>query len=89
MSCTEQNVVRLDVPVDHATAVGVVEGIGHLGPDLRDIGRRKAPLAVQTVSQRFAVDVRHHVVQQPFRLTRVVKGQDVRVGESCGDLDLS
>ncbi len=41
----EKDVGGLDVPVDHALAVGVVERGGHLLGDLDDLGNRELGLA--------------------------------------------
>jgi hypothetical protein len=41
----QQNVLRLDVAVDHALSVGVVEGVGGLPRDPERVGDRELPLA--------------------------------------------
>src|SRR5207248_7670049 len=48
---------------------------------------RKAVLARQALAQRFALDIRHRIEQQPVRDTRVEQRQDVRMREPGGDLD--
>ncbi len=69
--------------------VRVLERVGDLARDLERVLEGQAPLALQPVAQRFALYVRHHVVQHPGGLTGVVQRQDVRVGETRDDLDLA
>ncbi len=45
----QEDVRRLDIPVDHAVAVGVVEGVGHLARDPQGIIERQLLLARQPV----------------------------------------
>jgi hypothetical protein len=84
----EQDVLGLDVPVDHAVPVGVVERRGHLARDADGLVHRKLLLAVQPVAERLALDVRHDVEQERVGLARVEQRQDVRVLEIGGELDL-
>ena len=84
----EQDVLRLDVPVDHAVAVGVVERRGHLARDAHRVGHGELLLATQPIAQRLTFDVRHHIEQERVGLTRVEQRQDVRVLEVGGELDL-
>ena len=60
----QHHVVGLDVAVDHALGVSVRQGIGHVPHDAERVANRKAPLAGQLGAQRFALDIRHDVVQQ-------------------------
>jgi len=46
----EQDVLGLDVPVDHALAVGVVEGAPGLGRDTECFGERQAAVALEPVA---------------------------------------
>ena len=59
----QQDVLRLDVAVDHPVAVGVVERAGDLGRDPDGIVDRELLLAAQPVAQRFAFHERHHIVR--------------------------
>src|SRR5207245_9789994 len=43
---------------------------------------------VQPVAERLALDVRHDVVEEAFRLSRIVQRQDVGMTEARGGLDL-
>ena len=62
----EQNVLGLEVAVDHAVTVGLAERIGDGHRDANGFVDRKLLLAVETVPQRLALDVRHDVEQQPL-----------------------
>ncbi len=69
----KEDVGGLDVTVDHAMCVGEGEGLGHLARD----------------AQRLALDVGHDVVEQAAGLTAVVDGDDVRMGQAGGGMDLA
>ncbi len=60
----QQNVFRLDVAVDHAVAMGVVERPGDLGRDTDSFFDGELVLACQAVTQRLSLDVRHDVVDE-------------------------
>ena len=85
----QQDVLRLDVAVDHAVAVGVVERPGDLGSDADRIADRELLLAVQPVPQRFALDERHHVVRGPVDFAGVDQAEDVGVLQVGDGLDLA
>ena len=84
----EQRVLRLDVAMDDALAVRVVERRGHLPREPERLVHRELPVAAQPGAQRFPGHVRHDVVEQPVGLARVDQPEDVRVLEIGGDLDL-
>ncbi len=50
---------------------------------------RKLLFAVQAVTQRFALDEGHDVVQDPVGLPGIVEAEDVRVLQAGGDADLA
>ena len=85
----QQNVLGLDVAVDDAPAVRVVERLGHFGGDLQRLGRGEPRLAGQALAQRIAFDERHDVVQEPGGRARVVQRQDVGVSQVGGDVDFA
>ncbi len=84
----EQDVLGLHVPMDHMTAVRVAQRIGHLARDVAGVVRGELSLAPEPVSKRFALDVGHHVVQEPGGFAGIVQRQNVGMRESRGDLDL-
>ena len=66
----QQDVLGLDVAVDDAVPVGVVERGGDLGGDPDGVGDRELLLATQPVAQRLPVHERHHVVRGAVHLAR-------------------
>ena len=84
----EEDVFRLDVAVDDAVAVRVVERVGDLGGDPQRVLDRELLLAIQPVAQRLAVDERHDVEHRAVHLSRVVQGEDVRMLQVGGGADL-
>ena len=88
LAFVQQDVLRLDVPMDHVAGVRVPEGGSDLPRDPEGILHRELLLAFQLVAERFALDVRHHVIEEPSGVTRIVQGEDVRMIQTRGDLDL-
>jgi hypothetical protein len=84
----QQDVLGLDVPVDHALLVRVGERVGHLARDPHGLFDAELLLAVDPAPERLALDVRHHIVEEAVRLPRVVEREDVRVLERGRRLDL-
>src|SRR5438876_780321 len=82
----EQNVLWLEVAVHYVAAVGVAQGVRHFLDDLYGLLERELPLPLQSLAQRLALDVRHHVVQGALGSAGVVQRQDVGVGEPRRDL---
>ena len=69
--------------------VRVVQRLGHLAGEPDRVLDRQLDLALQPVAQALALDVRHRVPEPPCRLARVEHGQDVRVLQPGGGLDLA
>jgi hypothetical protein len=97
----QQDVLGLDVPVNHVVTVGVVQRARHLGGDPHRVGDRELLLAGQAVPQRLPLDERHDIEEDltpcpPLpsvergndEMTRVEQRQDVRVLQVRGGLDL-
>jgi hypothetical protein len=78
----EQNVLRLDVPVDHARPSRGVERRGQVGHDMRHGGRIEPPVADETLAQAFPLDLVHDVVEKAVGVPRGVDGDDVGVPEA-------
>ena len=87
MTLREQHVLGLDVAVKDAHPVRVREGVGHRRRDGERFVNVQASPAREPLAQRPAFDVRHDVIEEPARLAGVVQREDVRVGETGGDLD--
>jgi hypothetical protein len=85
----KQHVLRLDVAVDDAVGVGVAERtrdlLGH--PDR--LVERESSLFRQPDPERWPIDERHDVIQQPADVARVIQRDDVRMAEASRDLDLT
>src|SRR6476661_6080935 len=73
----EQDVLGLDVAVDHAVLVGVVERIGHLAGDAGGGVDGKLLLTGQSAAQRLAFHVGHREPELPVRGARIVDGEDM------------
>jgi len=84
----QQDVLRLDVPVDHPLAVGVVQRLRHLGRDPDGVADRQLLLAGEPVPERLARDEGHDVEDRALDLTGVEQRQDVRVLQVGGEPDL-
>ena len=84
----QQDVLGLDVAVDDAVAVGVVERGGHFHRDPDRVVHRQLLLAADPVADRLALDIRHHVEEEAVGLPAVEERQDVRMLEVRGRRDL-
>jgi len=60
----EQNVLGLDVAVNHAMPMRVVERVSHLACDAHRFVDAKLRLAIQLVANRLALDEGHDVEQE-------------------------
>ena len=69
----EHQVLGLDVPVDHAVPVGVLEGPGGLGRDPKGRVHRELALAPEPVAETLALDVRHGEPELAGGLARVMR----------------
>ena len=88
LAFVQQDVLGLDVAMDHAVPMRVVERTRHLARDAHGVGDRELPFALEPRAQRLAVDERHDVEQQAIRIARVEQREDVRVLQLRGGLDL-
>src|SRR5262249_276771 len=79
----------LDVAMDDAACVRVIERRGDGARNREHILQRKLALALQAIRQRFAINVRHGVVRPPVDRAGLVDRQDVRMAQMSFDLDLS
>jgi hypothetical protein len=78
----EQDIFRLDVPVNHAARMGVVQRRSNPPGDLDGFFNRQLPLLNEPLPQGLALYVRHHIVELRSDATRVQQRQDVRVLQS-------
>ena len=81
----EENVLRLDVAMDDALFVRVVQCIGDVGGDLHRVVDADLRLAIELRTQRLAIDERHHVEQESVDFPAVEQRQNVRMLQrGCG-----
>ena len=83
----EQDVLRLDVPVDDSLPVRVRERRRDVLTDPERRSHRQLFLAHQALAQRFALDEGHRVPELSSALSRVEDRQNVRVLQPRGDAD--
>ena len=83
----QQDVLRLDVAVDHAVLVRVLERVGHGDRDLDRFVDAELGLAVELGAERLAVDERHHVVEEAVGGAGIEEREDVRMLQRRGGLD--
>ena len=89
MAAGEHDVLRLDVAVDDAGGVCHGERFRGLGQQPHRIRDGQLARAHEPVPQRFAVDVRHHIIEEPAGLARIEHAEYVRMLQPRGDLDLA
>ncbi len=66
MATLEQDVLGLDIPVQHVVLVREAQGIGHLGSDPQRVVEGKLLLSLQPLPQGLPFHIRHDVVRQPL-----------------------
>ena len=84
----QQDVLRLDVAVDHSVPMCVVQRVRDLARDPYRLVHTQLRLPVQLLPQRLALDEGHDVVQEPVRRSRIEQRQDVRMLQRRRGLDL-
>src|SRR5256714_14643479 len=85
---SQQDVLWLDVSVDHAASMCVLERARDLGRDPYGVDDWQLPFPREPGAQRLTIDVGHHVKQQPALAAGVEERQDVRVLQVRRELDL-
>ena len=83
----QQYIFRLDVAVDHALPMGVVECASDFAGNAQRFAHRQLTLTLESSSQRFAFDIRHHIKQQAIGRTGVDQSEDMRMLQVCRDLN--
>src|SRR6185503_2529972 len=90
----EEDVLGLDVSVDDAFAVSVLERVGRFPGDPEGVLQRELALPVQPIAERLAVDERHgepenvRAAVRPPHGAAVEDREDVRMLEPCREADL-
>jgi hypothetical protein len=65
-----------------------IPGVGDLARNPQRVGDRQLPFALESCTQRLALDERHHIEQLPLEASRIEQRQDVRVLQRRRELDL-
>jgi hypothetical protein len=89
MPLAEQNVLRLDVPMHNALAVGVAQRFGYFAGYAQRLIQRQLALATKPVAEALAVHERHGIPQLAGCFAGIVHREDVRVLESRCQADLT
>jgi hypothetical protein len=84
----EHDVFGLDVAMHHSLFVRVGQRVRHVGRNAHGVSDRELFFSVESVAQRLALNVRHHVVEEASGGARVVQRQDVRMLQPRGRFDL-
>jgi hypothetical protein len=69
----------------HSSPVRGSERVHHLPQDLHRLGHRQLPLPCEALTKGVALEVRHDVIQESVRPTRIEERKDVGVLEVGGD----
>ena len=85
----EDHVLRLDVAMHDAFAVGVRQCSGHVAQDVHRFVHRQLAAARETRTKRLALHEGHRIEGKPVRLARAQQWHDVRMLQSRRDLDLA
>ena len=88
VTSVEQDIFGLDVAVDDAVFVGVLQRVRHLRGDSHRVVHRQLMLPRQPIPQALPFHVWHDVVDQPVRLAGVEQREDVWVLQIRRGLDL-
>jgi hypothetical protein len=84
----EQHVFRLDVAVDDALTMRVVQRGRDLAGDANRLVDRELPLSSEAIAERPALEIWHHAKEERARLARVEQRENVRVLEEGRRADL-
>ena len=84
----QEDVLGLDVAMDHSLPVGVIERVGHGHGDPHRVVDPELGFPVEPGAEGFALDVRHDVIEEPAGLPAVEEREDMRVLQRGGGLDL-
>jgi hypothetical protein len=84
----QEDVFRLDVAMNHAVAVRVVDGTTHNGSYPDGFVDRQGTVPLDARAQRFAVDERHDVEERAAHLSRIEERKNIRMLEIGRDANL-
>ena len=84
----EQNILRLNVAVDHTVGVGEVKGLAELTDEREGAVEREPALAGDELLEGAARDVLHDAVIRVIIAAQIIDGHDGRVRQTGGELCL-
>jgi hypothetical protein len=87
LTLLQQDVLRLDVAVDHPVAMGIGQRAGHGAGDPKRLLHRQRPLG-EPGPERLTPGVRHHEEEMAVALARVVQRENLGMGQPRRDADL-
>ncbi len=84
----QQDILGLDVAVNHAMRVRHVEGLAELLDDGHHGCQRQRRVSIDQTLERTTLDIFHHQITQPIIVAHVVDGHDVGMLEHAGQVRL-
>jgi hypothetical protein len=75
--------------MDYSVPVRIVHRTGYSGGDVHRFVNRELPLAVQTLAQRFALHIRHHIEEETVGFPGIEEGEQRWMLQVGGKLDLA
>jgi hypothetical protein len=88
VAVVQEDVFGLDIPVDHALPVGVIERARDLAGEPHRLRDPELLFREEPVAQRLAADERHDIPEKPVGRARVDQPEDVGMLQVGGGLDL-
>ena len=82
------NIVGLDIPVNNAPAVGVLQRLGDLDAEMEGLLPVQHAFFLHILLQRDSVDQFHHNIVRRLRGGNIVDGDDIRVAQHSNRLAL-
>ena len=83
----EHHIFRFDVTMHHAAGVRIAKCICYLGEQSHRFVDWQLALARQSFAQRFALDIRHDIIEETVGGSRIMNAQNVRMLQAGGDFD--
>src|SRR5262249_289294 len=84
----EKDVIRLEVPVNDAFLMGVVERLAHLVDQANRLGGRQGAFPLNLVAQAFTRHVFHDQIRPDLGLAKVERANDAGMFQAAGSLEL-
>src|SRR5262245_54343362 len=85
----EQHILRLQVTMDDALAMCVIQRAANDDGDANGFLHWKLLLALESLAQRLSLDIGHHIKQQSVDLSRVEQREKIGMLQARRDADLA